>query len=162
MKGFYKIPSQQVGSFVYGDMTGHRIDLIGTIDSDTYYYVSDDDCPIPQPQDGTDSTFQAVTLTPNMVAALKPQAAGDIRELLFPEVNLLKFNQMFAEAVTDGIFTDEQFLKAQRFQLVLDEDKRNGSLIELIRDGLPDQQIKLYEIAGLCGIPLPPIEMLQA
>ncbi len=162
MKGFYRIPSHQVGSFTYGDMTGHRIDLVGSIESDTYYFVSDDDCPIPEPKDGTASQFEHVMLSPDMVAMLKPQAAGDIREMLFPEINLLKFNQMFAEAVTDGIFTDEQFLKAQRFQLVLDEQKRNGSLIELIRDGLPDQQAKLYEIATICGIPLPPIEMLQA
>lgn len=77
-----------------------------------------------------------------------------------PLPDLLRFNQLFAEAVTDGVFTDDQFLKAQRFQLVLDEDKRNGSLIELIRDGQPDQQLKLYEIATICGIPLPPIEML--
>lgn len=78
-----------------------------------------------------------------------------------PLPDLLRFNQMFAEAVTDGIFTDDQFLKAQRFQLVLDEDKRNGSLIELIRDGLPDQQMKLYEIATLCNIPLPDLKLLQ-
>lgn len=155
MKGFYKIPNSSVGRFLYGDMTGHRIDLIGVIDADTYYFVSDDDCPLPVPVEGNSAQFEYVAMTPELSAQLKPQAAGDIRAELFPEIDLKKFNQLFSLAVLEGTFTGEQYLISQIAQNVENEAVRNGWLSDLIRAGSTEQQAVLIGIAQDCGVPLP-------
>jgi hypothetical protein len=155
MKGFYKIPVSSVGQFLYGDMTGHRIDLVGTIGGDSFYFVSDDDCPIPEPVKENGAEFIFVNLTAEQAAILKPQAAGDIRAELFPEIDLKKFNQLFSLAVLEGTFTGEQYLISQIAQNVENEAVRNGWLSDLIRAGSPEQQAVLIGIARACEVPLP-------
>lgn len=81
MQGFYKRPA--VGNYVYGDMTGHRIDLVGTFQNAQYMYVSDDECPIPSPLNNSDPWVK-VDMNPGLVAVLRPQCAEDLRDIAFP------------------------------------------------------------------------------
>lgn len=106
--------------------------------------------------DGAEPPADSVEVPVPPVSALD-KWVNDVWVPAPPALDLLRFNQLMADAVTDGIFTDAQFLKAQRLQLVLNEDKRNGEIAELIRDAEPDQQKKFLEIATVCGVPLPQV-----
>lgn len=71
--------------------------------------------------------------------------------------NLELFNQLFAQAIYEGVFTRTQFADCQIAQLIVDENMRNAGLAEIIQAGSPEQQQRLFEIAQECNIPLPQI-----